>query len=527
LSQVLDDHGALDRKGAVRLAGSLNIAGRFEETLSLLGDESLRLQDSAEAQMQCARAEAGLGRLSMARAAVGRALALDPGYPPAVDFQAVLDRMAAAEDRVALSVHWADVRGLIDAYLGLGAAGAARDVLAAYLRSDSVPADAEIHDLHHGLDAILSLLPPGDQYDLFRALGRIYAKREGARALSLVCQGLREPTPDEAVQVDAAWSPSTAALRRSGAMAWANAGKLAPAIDALARISGSELPKDRFSRCALARYIGQDTLARHPMRFAPAGRPKVFDVFPFNNELEMLKIKLGVMAGWVDHFVIVEARQTFTGRDKPLHFEAAKAEFGEYRDKIIHVTVEAFPDYIRFPWAREFHQRDMGLLGLSGRCSEDDLVLISDADEVIDPSVLTRFTGECARLMMERVKFFLNYRERLSRDQQKCYTTLWRAKHLRSLGLSHARVVLPYDKKSLQIFDAGWHFRGVMDEAGLIEKARNTSHQEQADRLEEGLQLYRDVKAGRLEPNFERCEIDERFPDYVRAHRAELASMIL
>ena len=45
---------------------------------------------------------------------------------------------------------------------------------------------------------------------------------------------------------------------------------------------------------------------------------KIFDCFIFNNETDLLKIRLAYLNKFVDYFVIVESCQTFQGKKKNL-----------------------------------------------------------------------------------------------------------------------------------------------------------------------------------------------------------------
>ena len=47
-------------------------------------------------------------------------------------------------------------------------------------------------------------------------------------------------------------------------------------------------------------------------------RRKAYDLFIVNNELDMLKIRLNELYPYVDYFVILEAKTTFTGLLKPM-----------------------------------------------------------------------------------------------------------------------------------------------------------------------------------------------------------------
>ena len=47
---------------------------------------------------------------------------------------------------------------------------------------------------------------------------------------------------------------------------------------------------------------------------------KVFDCFPFYNELDLLEIRLNILNDVVDYFVLTESTRTFTGKPKPLYY---------------------------------------------------------------------------------------------------------------------------------------------------------------------------------------------------------------
>ncbi len=239
-------------------------------------------------------------------------------------------------------------------------------------------------------------------------------------------------------------------------------------------------------------------------------------------------MKLHEMADWVDGFVLVEARQTFTGAPKPLVFQENREQFAAFADKIVHVVVDRFPDHVRHPWAREYYQRDMGITGLSGRVREDDLVIVSDSDEVISKEAVQGFDGEYAPMGLERMRYFLNYRQVLPPGRLKEYPSIWRARYLRSIGLSNARETVRSEKKTRRLSPAGWHFTSVSDAPGIVDKLKNTSHQEFAGATTEAVAAtLRDLRAGQIEAGWERCELDERFPAYLRQHQGELQDVLL
>ena len=117
--------------------------------------------------------------------------------------------------------------------------------------------------------------------------------------------------------------------------------------------------------------------------------PRVFDCFPFFNELDVLEIRLSELDALVDHFVIVEATRTHTGKQKPLYFADNRKRYDRYAHKIIHVVVDDLPEGQADHWGREIFQRQAIVRGL-GDARPDDRIISSDCDEIPKPDVLRR-----------------------------------------------------------------------------------------------------------------------------------------
>lgn len=67
---------------------------------------------------------------------------------------------------------------------------------------------------------------------------------------------------------------------------------------------------------------------------------KVFDVFPFFNELDLLEIRLNILDPHVDYFVLSKSTKTFSGLDKPLYYKENKEKFKKFNHKIIHNVID-------------------------------------------------------------------------------------------------------------------------------------------------------------------------------------------
>ncbi|MCJ1456190.1 hypothetical protein MMC28_006550 [Mycoblastus sanguinarius] len=127
----------------------------------------------------------------------------------------------------------------------------------------------------------------------------------------------------------------------------------------------------------------------------PRTRPrKIYDLFLINTELDWLTIRLGELSSQVDYFIILESSTTFTSTTKPLHVQENWSQFSPYHAKMIHhvlnTTGEIFPD----TWSRERFSRNalftQVLPFLTGETApqRDDIILVSDVDELPRPSTL-------------------------------------------------------------------------------------------------------------------------------------------
>ncbi len=525
LTEVRAMNEPLSVKTARRLAHRYLAASRFGEGAEVIEDRRYLLSQEGASLLELARLELGMGHARAAAEARTRALELDPGVKAdAVEVGELLAAIEAAE-AAAASGGWPEARGLLDLWLQAGSERGALAAITRYLTHGPGLTAADQHDFHHGVDTVLSIARPASASNLFQALARqpLYANRQPL--MQWICETLDadEPAPAEL--------PDPNELRLLGgstALALACMGRRQAAITLLGGMSLT-FPKAHFIRPALARLVGQDVLAGHPLRYGPGrGGRKIFDVFLFNNELRILRMKLHEMADWVDGFVLVEARQTFTGAPKPLVFQENREQFAAFADKIVHVVVDRFPDHIRHPWAREYYQRDMGITGLSGRVREDDLVIVSDSDEVISKEAVQGFDGEYAPMGLERMRYFLNYRQVLPPGRLKEYPSIWRARYLRSIGLSNARETLRAEKKAQRLSPAGWHFTSVTDAPGIAAKLGNSSHQEHAGAKVDAITgVLTRIRGGECEEGWERTEIDERFPAYLLAHLEDYEDLIL
>ena len=112
----------------------------------------------------------------------------------------------------------------------------------------------------------------------------------------------------------------------------------------------------------------------------------IYDCFQFFDEEHILDLRLNILYEFIDFFVLVESTIDHQGKPKKLNFDSKK--FKKFNDKIIYIVVDDTAEVIKKPHFGgeslvEQHQRNSLTRGLK-KCHEDDLIILSDVDEIPD-----------------------------------------------------------------------------------------------------------------------------------------------
>lgn len=214
---------------------------------------------------------------------------------------------------------------------------------------------------------------------------------------------------------------------------------------------------------------------------------KIYDCFPFYNELDLLELRLNELYHSVDHFVIVESNTTYTSLPKPFYFDENRDRYAKFMDKIIHVKVEDMPRDAN-AWNNEIFQRNQILRGIKDS-DPTDLILISDLDEIIRPAAIDYMrasTNNLFALRMTLYSFKLNYM-RTNPDRYGIWGMATRRSllneieidALRALRFNFTEAPYQYAQADIEVIEhGGWHFGYQGNKEWLIDKARSFSHQE-------------------------------------------------
>lgn len=296
---------------------------------------------------------------------------------------------------------------------------------------------------------------------------------------------------------------------------------------------------------------------------------KIFDAFLFYNELELLEIRLNTLDEIVDFFVITEAKVTFSGKQKPLYFAENRDRFKKFEDKIIHNVIETTPDNfdsflppkeyftkrnisyahksagvplskLSIDFQREVFQRDSVINGLLNIAHPEDLIMISDLDEIPNPvavqQVIESFkTGVIYSFCQKWYMYYFN----VGCNQEWFGTRICDFASLKEQSVDLMRYHL--ENRSEQpgpiVENGGWHFSFLGGQQRIREKLSAYSYQGRRSkfflqvmdnlfpqRIQRKIEKNEDIfNTGR---SFRTVQLDDSFPPYLLENRHKFESLI-
>ena len=129
---------------------------------------------------------------------------------------------------------------------------------------------------------------------------------------------------------------------------------------------------------------------------------KIYDCFSYLDEDLLLNLRLNILNRFVDYFVIVESNKTWQNNHKNHNFDILK--FEKFKEKIIYIKVTDMPEGDN-PYLRENFQRNCISRGIE-KADDDDLIIISDLDEIPNPNKLKEFRRSMKYAVFRQMHFY-------------------------------------------------------------------------------------------------------------------------
>ena len=292
---------------------------------------------------------------------------------------------------------------------------------------------------------------------------------------------------------------------------------------------------------------------------------KVFDVFLFGYELDLLEIRMNILDPYVDYFVFSEGGKTFSGEDKGFVFKKTDKRFKKFKDKIIYTKIEEPTqeelqakgiqyNVKRESFMRDTFYKDSIMEVLKEHCADDDVIVWSDLDEVPNPEVLENLSdfykpGTVYNFAQDNYQAALNWFETTGTITSQTLDFSYEEEGPRWIGtkmcdfatlkkytLTQMRQELPREN-NLRIHPGGWHWSTVGCDCEctmydrVMKKIKSSAHTELNNERLIG-ELEQRLKDGRSplgQDNAAYCitHFDEdRFPQYLLDNKEKYSYLI-
>jgi hypothetical protein len=222
----------------------------------------------------------------------------------------------------------------------------------------------------------------------------------------------------------------------------------------------------------------------------------IIDCFSYFNEKELLELRINLLYDKVDKFVITEGDHTHSGNPKGLSLLKTLHTLNlpdGWETKIVYVPVNV-PNALIEPnaWIRERMQRDAAMAFIGN----DDIAIVSDCDEIINPEFIEYYCGVAKRNPDNILRIplaFLCSKANLRVYDNKNNPVEWKAPfiglshHFKKYTLSQIRESYALNKNDIEfkdifaiddgvIKDAGWHFTWMGDKNRAETKLKSFLH---------------------------------------------------
>ena len=254
----------------------------------------------------------------------------------------------------------------------------------------------------------------------------------------------------------------------------------------------------------------------------------IFDCFQYFNEDHIAELRFNILDKFVDTFVIVESTVNHQGQPKKLHFDINK--YSKFKKKINYIVVNDTPENIKKAHKGgeslvEQHQRNSIIKGLK-KCEDNDLVILSDVDEIPDLNKLNEFDKNKYAVFSQKMFMYklnlVNLEENNWHGSKICLKKNFKSPQwLRNLKFKKYPFWRIDKIRNLQIIkNGGWHFAYLQSPSNISKKIKSFAHGEFNTfdiSKEENIRLKIEKRKDIFNRGYKikKVEIDSSFPKYI------------
>ena len=270
---------------------------------------------------------------------------------------------------------------------------------------------------------------------------------------------------------------------------------------------------------------------------------KLIDCFMYFDEDLVLEIRLNTLYDIVDKFVIAEATRDHAGREKKLNFNIEK--FKKFNKKIEYLVIDDLPLNVQSNkkgW-HENHMRDQFQRNSLARGFEkyhsEDLIMISDIDEIPDPKKIKEFDTKNKYACFLQKNFqskinLLNITDGFWSGTKICKKKYLKSPQwLREIKIKKRPFWKFFKDKEPQLIEfGGWHFSFLKEPELIKKKIISYSHQEfnkvdftDTDKIKERIMSGEDLFDRNIK--YKIVEVDSTFPEYIYNNKDKFKAWII
>ena len=271
---------------------------------------------------------------------------------------------------------------------------------------------------------------------------------------------------------------------------------------------------------------------------------KIYDCTTFYNANLLFEMRFQILKDKIDYFVVCEANKDHTGNSKKFNFNPNLTN--DEKKKIIYIKVTDLPS-IKLKGRNDYKLLILQMENLHKGikdANDEDLIIYSDEDEIVNPSLIDNFDKEKYKIgiFLQNMYYYkLNVMNVEQGSGNWAGSRICKKKNLKSFWKLHMiktkNIEYPYwriDKeKSIQLIkNGGWHFSYLMKPEDIIKKIESMAHTEfnkkdfkNVSKIEENVKNLTDLYS--RGQTFKKVSIDETYPDYIRNNLDKYKQFIL
>lgn len=238
----------------------------------------------------------------------------------------------------------------------------------------------------------------------------------------------------------------------------------------------------------------------------------IVDCTMFHWEFDLLEIRMRELWDVVDYFYVTESVCDHRGNDRELILSKNINKFDWAKEKLVVITSDKPKDAIT-SWDYERYQRLKSVKACKNIVQEDDLILISDIDEIMSAESVLK-ADKIGGIFTMKMPMFYYYMNLYVEDWH--YPKAITYKYLQDPNILRARD----PNRTAIIENAGWHFSYLGTPDQISYKIKTFAHDEydkkdftDVDKIMESIYNREDIFR-RSDKKFTTKEIDH-LPKYV------------